>query len=144
MKTGLYVAGGVLLVIIAFPFVARVVSSPDTGGTGVQHQAPEYARSMGLHTVPRARFEECPFLRSYSEFEECLGAPGVPITRVKDLPPNPLGVNLRLWTRHVEDPDIDVYAWVNENDEVMISTFQDGEAVSKYAGRTVMGGTEPE
>lgn len=143
MKTALYVAAGVLLVVIGFPLLAAVLSDAESDRPEVQYENPEYAKRMGLHMVPRARFEECPFLLSYAEFEECLGAPGVPITRMEDLPPNPLRTNLRLWTRHVEDPAIDVYAWVNENDEAMISTFKDGEVVSKYAGRTVVGGPEP-
>lgn len=124
-----------LLLLIGIPLVAGLGREGGASPEAPCHKLPEYAARMGLNEVPRATYEACPFKMTYAETVDCLGAPGVEITRPEDLPPMPIKSTVRLWTRHVEDPNIQVYAWVNEYDEIMVTTFQNGESVSQYAGQ---------
>jgi hypothetical protein len=135
------IAGIVLIVVVLFavPLIAGCMGDSAPTPESPRNKLPEYAARMGLKEVARARYEDCPFLASYEETVECLGAPGVQILRPEDLPPMPIKSTVRLWTRHVEDPWIQVYAWVNEYDEVMVTTFQNGESVSQYSGQPPKG-----
>ena len=125
----------ILALLLAVPLLSNSRGNGDSAKQTPRHKLPGYAQRMGLNEVPRARYEACPFKMTYAETVECLGAPGVEIVRAEDLPPMPIKATMRMWTRHVQEPAFKVYASVNEYDEVMVTTFLNGESVSQYAGQ---------
>ncbi len=138
MKKAVWVAAVLgLIAFVAAPLLLRGTGESPSGKIEDRQSfmTPDYAQRLGLREVSQETFHASPMNRSYEEVGQWLGVAGRQLQQKDDLPPIPFEFLRNMWSKAIDHPEKEVYAWLSPDGEVMTITFRNGKSVHIYSGQ---------